>query len=58
MFTFPVGPLWQRTRPTNAAGGDITCKGGFGTINALPGKWDDFTLKVGHAPVGLGITKE
>jgi hypothetical protein len=24
--------------------------------NALPGKWDDCTLKAGQTPVGLGIT--
>jgi hypothetical protein len=31
---------------------------GFGMINALPGKWDDCTLKGGQAPIGLGITNE
>ena len=30
----------------------------FRLINALPGKWDDCTLKPGQTPVGLGITNE
>jgi hypothetical protein len=36
VFTFPVAPLWQRTRPSNAAGSEINCKTGLGMINALP----------------------
>jgi len=31
---------------------------GFGTKNALPGKWDDCTLTTGQTPIGLGITYE
>ena len=31
---------------------------GLGTKNALPGKWDDCTLKAGQTPIGLGITNE
>jgi len=31
---------------------------GFGTKNALPGKWDDCTLKPRQTPIGLGITNE
>ena len=31
---------------------------GLRTKNALPGKWDDCTLKAGQTPIGLGITNE
>jgi len=33
-------------------------KAGLGMKNALPGMWEDCTLKAGSIPIGFGITTE